>query len=97
MIKPFKQILSTNTVLQKADFSMKRLITHKIIQGVNNPRQTNQMREETNFFTNKQAERETKHGNQQALLIAKILMTQSSYKTMQSNIEKIRKQNLSFC
>lgn len=86
MIKPFKQILSTNTVLHKADFSMKRLITHKIVQGVNNPRQTNQKREETNFITNKQAERETKHRNQQALLMAKILMTQSSYKTIQPSI-----------
>lgn len=88
MIKPFKQSLSTSTALQKADFSMKRLITYNIAQGVNHPRQTNQRREETNFITSKQAERETKNRNKQALLMANslILMTQSSYKTMQTSI-----------
>lgn len=88
MIKPFKQSLSTSTALQKADFSMKRLITHNIAQGVNHPRQTNQRREETNFITSKQAERETKNRNKQALLMVNslILMTQSFYKTMQTSI-----------
>lgn len=67
---------------------MKRLITHNIAQGVNHPRQINQRREETNFITSKQAERETKNRNKQALLSANslILMTQSSYKTMQTSI-----------